>query len=235
MTLESAIKHCEEIAYEKDLESGFETDNVSYIMTDDERANRKKCADEHRQLAEWLKDYKRLLEQQSSEDKVIITINKGTLKYSDKGYVVYNKDWFRKHFATEVAIMTGHNGYIEQLTSEDCVSRKSLLDKLDPLYEEKIKTAPDNMAEGFVQIANLIKNEPPVTPIQNWIPVSERLPKKTGWYFVTFRFANGVAVCEASYRKPENYWTGKNISKKLFDNNEVVAWQPLPKAYEEER
>ena len=112
------------------------------------------------------------------------------------------------------------------------MSRKSLLDKLDPLYEKKIKTAPDNMAEGFVQIANLIKNEPPVISSQKWIPVSEGLPKKTGWYFVTFKTANGVAVCEASYRKPENYWTGKNISKKLFDNNEVIAWQPLPKPYE---
>jgi hypothetical protein len=30
----------------------------------------KKCAEEHRQLAEWLKDYKRLLEQQHNDDCV---------------------------------------------------------------------------------------------------------------------------------------------------------------------
>lgn len=46
----------------------------------------------------------------------------------------------------------------------DCISRQSLLDKLDPLYEEKIKIAPDNMAEGFTQVSALIKREPPVTP-----------------------------------------------------------------------
>ena len=49
--------------------------------------------------------------------------------------------------------------------NHDCVSRQSLLNKLDPLYEEKIKTAPDNMAEGFTQVSALIKREPPVTPI----------------------------------------------------------------------
>lgn len=47
----------------------------------------------------------------------------------------------------------------------DCISRQSLLNKLDPLYKEKIKIAPDNMAEGFTQVSALIKREPPVTPI----------------------------------------------------------------------
>lgn len=58
----------------------------------------------------------------------------------------------------------------------DCVSRKSLLDKLDPLYKEKIKTAPNNMAEGFLQVSNLIKNEPPATHTRKkgkWIKVTE--------------------------------------------------------------
>ncbi len=68
-----------------------------------------------------------------------------------------------------------------------------------------------------------------------WIPITEGLPKKTGWYFVTFKTFNGVGVCEASYRKPENYWTDKNISKKLFDNEEILAWMHLPKSFKAER
>lgn len=67
-----------------------------------------------------------------------------------------------------------------------------------------------------------------------WIPVSERLPKKTGWYLITFKTANGVAVCELSYRKPENYWTDKDISKKVLDNSEVIAWMALPEPYKAE-
>ena len=70
------------------------------------------------------------LEQQPSDDKEIIVMDKGTLKYSGHGYVAYNKDWFRKHFATEVAIMTGYDGYIKQ-PCEDCVSRQAVLDKAE--------------------------------------------------------------------------------------------------------
>lgn len=57
-TLEEAIKHCEEVAYQKDLESGFDTDYERYAMTDKERTDCKECAKEHRQLAEWLKELK---------------------------------------------------------------------------------------------------------------------------------------------------------------------------------
>lgn len=49
MTLDEAIKHAEEVAIDQDLCCS-------------------ECAEEHRQLAEWLKDYKQLLEQQSSND-----------------------------------------------------------------------------------------------------------------------------------------------------------------------
>lgn len=56
LDLESAIKHCEEVAYQKDLESGFDTDNERYAMTDKEKTDCKECAEEHRQLAEWLKE-----------------------------------------------------------------------------------------------------------------------------------------------------------------------------------
>lgn len=41
------------------------------------------CAEEHRQLAEWLKDYKRLLEQERKIGKWI-TVNKGLMVTSYK-------------------------------------------------------------------------------------------------------------------------------------------------------
>lgn len=63
MTIDEAIAHAEEVANDQELKSGFETDYETYRMSDDEREECKKCAAEHRQLAEWLKDYKRLLEQ----------------------------------------------------------------------------------------------------------------------------------------------------------------------------
>lgn len=56
MTLEEAIKRCEEEAEELSLKADFETDNQTYSMSELERTEFKECAAEHRQLAEWLKE-----------------------------------------------------------------------------------------------------------------------------------------------------------------------------------
>ena len=65
MTLDEAIKHAEEVAEEKNMQADFDTDYLCYQMSEAERNQCKECAEEHRQLAEWLKDYKRLKEQES--------------------------------------------------------------------------------------------------------------------------------------------------------------------------
>ena len=67
MTLEEAIKHAEEVAVEQDKlckryddASGYSrSHNEAIRVTDAKKCE--ECAEEHRQLAEWLKDYKRLL------------------------------------------------------------------------------------------------------------------------------------------------------------------------------
>lgn len=58
LDLESAIKHCEEVAHEQDMKADFETDNQTYIMSEMERKRCRECADEHWQLAEWLRELK---------------------------------------------------------------------------------------------------------------------------------------------------------------------------------
>lgn len=57
MTLDEAIKHAEEVAEQNE---GL-CERIHPAM---QLSNYGKCAEEHRQLAEWLKDYKRLLEQE---------------------------------------------------------------------------------------------------------------------------------------------------------------------------
>ena len=65
ITLDEAIIHAEKIAEEQaelhecHIQHGEQGDYVNECL---------KCAVEHRQLAEWLKDYKRLLEQAPCED-----------------------------------------------------------------------------------------------------------------------------------------------------------------------
>jgi hypothetical protein len=43
--------------------------------------------------------------------------------------------------------------------SQGLIRKESLLAKLDPCYKQKIKVAPDNMAEGFIQVEKLINQE----------------------------------------------------------------------------
>lgn len=111
-----------------------------------------KIYEEHKLILDLIKS----LEQQSSDDKVTITMDKGTLKYSGKDYVIYNKEWFRKHFATEVEIMTGYDGY--NLPSEDCVSRKAVLDCLTATGLKKF--------DFILDARKKVNNLSPVTPIQ---------------------------------------------------------------------
>lgn len=63
LSLNEAITHCEEKEAELKQKSGFDTDNERYAMSDQERADCIECANEHRQLADWLKDYQHISEE----------------------------------------------------------------------------------------------------------------------------------------------------------------------------
>ena len=64
MTLDEAIQHCEEKMMEllEKTKDRNASDPVAIECFE--------CADEHRQLAEWLKDYKRLLELKPCDDAI---------------------------------------------------------------------------------------------------------------------------------------------------------------------
>ena len=58
---------------------------------------------------------------------------------------------------------------------------------------------------------------------QGWIPCSERLPEKDGFYLVTVTDGEQIAVCKMPFVESE--WGGN-----WFDD-EVVAWMPLPEPW----
>lgn len=98
MKIEEAIKHAEEVAEEQeklakryDDASGYTRSHIESIRTSDAKQCIK-CADEHRQLAEWLKDYKRLLDQESMLEKIRAEIDCQEKWLMDAGYNAYNVD-----------------------------------------------------------------------------------------------------------------------------------------------
>ena len=64
MKLDDAIRHAEEVAWENEQQYNKDPIQLGYI---EKFYDCKKCAEEHRQLATWLKDYKRLLAKESGK------------------------------------------------------------------------------------------------------------------------------------------------------------------------
>ena len=89
MTLDEALEHCEEVAEELDMKAGFETDNERYAMSESERKQCKECANDHRQLANWLKELKHLREREPCED---VIGRSETIEYLNTNMGWYNED-----------------------------------------------------------------------------------------------------------------------------------------------
>ena len=57
-----------------------------------------------------------------------------------------------------------------------------------------------------------------------WIPCSERLPEKDGWYLITVQGYEKVVDMEWYYSE-WGAWNG------VSSEQQVIAWTPLPKPY----
>lgn len=88
-----------------------------------------------------------------------------------------------------------------------------------PVYTHELadkgiqKEVKEKSHEDFLEICNREESE------QNWIPCSERLPKKMGYYLTS----NEYKVVHEDY-----YWGSGCFEKAKKYQCEVVAWMPMP-------
>lgn len=146
MTLEEAIKHAEEIIVEN-LEK-----TKGRNASDPIAINCFKCAEEHRQLAEWLKDYKRLKEQDPCEN----TIDRSA------ALDAISRIGLCKCSTNEIQAVSECLRAVESLPSVTPKYTDVEIQKMQELEQAEIKKAYE-----------IGKDEEP----NKWIPVSERLPK----------------------------------------------------------
>lgn len=112
---------------------------------------------------------------------------------------------------------------LEQQPSEDC---ERVLNRVME-YTYGMLTAEKIGLQHLIK--SMIDELPPVTPTQKWIPVSERLPEKVGTYLVTLEYKeHGKGITTLWYH-------GKQLGWDFCVADVVIAWQPLPKPYEEKR
>lgn len=107
---------------------------------------------EFKQLAEWLKDYKRLLEQQSRED----CISRQAAIDGLKGCMC--EDWVKTLFATMVKQLPSVTQ--KPIECDDAISRKAVL--------EPYQTLDDSDTISVWLLRKNIEQQPPVTPQQKY-------------------------------------------------------------------
>lgn len=123
--------------------------------------------------------------------------------------------YFRGEFIDRQAIKA-----LEQESCEDAISRQAVLDVVE---REQFK------GDAISEIEKL----PSVKPQEpKWIPVSVRLPEKSGRYLAYIINSHDdklryVMTCDYS---ADGYWNWFPDDECASDN--VIAWMPLPTPYE---
>ena len=106
----------------------------------------------------------------------------------------------------------------------DLISREAALDVLAAMQGRcTSKAALIQNSKIWQQIKDLPSAEP------QWIPVSEGLPKKDGRYQVTrYDYVTNTEFIDILWYEENTWWNRRSIG-----DYAVIAWMPLPKAYQE--
>ena len=155
--------------------------------------------------------------------------------------------------ATKMAIKA-----LEQEPCEDCISRQAVLDILKDKWN-MFSDANDAMQESIDTIETIPSVSPQEPEAGQWIPVSERLPKTDNEISINkYNVLLWIKNKSHPEREPNiylgklrhidgddgsgNFW-GVEIKPcdwtiwgwSYFDEPEVIAWQPLPQPYKEDK
>ena len=179
MTLEEAIKHCEEVAEELGMKADFETDNQTYAMSESERTEFKECAKDHRQLAEWLMELKKRREQDVPDTNV-----------------------------------------------GDTISRQAAIDTIGKIFpaDPMKNDYTQGITCGAALATEYIRQLPSAQPEPQWIPVTERLPKRGQKCLVSDKGCIAIDI----------FWGRGGAYNWQFYVRDYEAWMPLVEPYKEE-
>ena len=106
----------------------------------------------------------------------------------------------------------------------DLISRQAAIDALDMIGSVDTDADREYAREVFMSL-------PSAQPEPQWIPCSERLPKKDGRYQVTrYDYVTNTEFIDILWYE-ENLWWNRHST----GDYAVIAWMPLPEPYRAER
>lgn len=238
MTLDEAIAYAEKVAKDNREEYGLcpcpsaECDGQSdcRCLGNGKGKGCLKCAQEQEQLAEWLKELKAVhdeIDDADNEDEIFIG-------YLRKKMRVANRE----------AIKIKKTDDVPDTNVGDMISRQAAVDAIYAVIN------PDASWVAKLILGN-VERLPSAQPEQQWIPCSERLPERYGWYLCTLK--DGRVNCYYWNNKGEwvdngkkhffdlynirSRYTGEEINPEqegsVYWTDWVIAWMPLPEPYKE--
>jgi len=107
---------------------------------------------------------------------------------------------------------------LEQEPCEDAVSRAEVVDELNRLGRNAFKDDTD-----YDNFFAFLDSLPSVTPTQEWIPCSDRLPEEKVEVLVTTEWGN---ITIAERYSANDYFINDGAAN--ADEDEITAWMPLP-------
>jgi hypothetical protein len=156
-------------------------------------------------------------------------------------------------FSTNISLMCKDIlDYLENDIAKDYISRQEVRE-----FVNFVQTIKDNHNEkgspinygticDIVIKAHRLLDSPPVTPVQEWIPVSEKLPEEDGEYLLfgkidedeeNYIFIGEYDSCGEQFgiwQEQFDRTTLGCLGSEFFEYSSVIAWQPLPPSYQGE-
>lgn len=118
--------------------------------------------------------------------------------------------------------------------SNDLISRQAAIDAIEwgktylSVFDKDGNVSrPFEVANN--ELLNAIDRIKEIPSAQDWMPVTERLPEKQGYYFVTYEWRSEKFV---DYETGIDWFRGGEWVE-TPRNYKVVAWMPLPEPYKE--
>lgn len=100
------------------------------------------------------------------------------------------------------------------------------------MASEEYKDRDKAIWKVLEEVIEMVKEQPKAG---GWIPCSERLPDESGAYMATIQGSRIRYVGAKWFAHTGDDYPNKSKWCDLCKYEEVIAWQPLPKPYKEEK
>ncbi len=108
------------------------------------------------------------------------------------------------------------------MKDDKAISLNRAIDAVHKNYDKILDFKSDGKTISS-SIEDILSELPPAQPEQQWIPVTERLPRNMLYVLVTYKHEHGpIDYGIARYSETEHKW---------YTSRKVIAWMPLPAPY----